>query len=278
MPLFDRYRVAVANDAERARWNDPGWVDSWTRREHLTDAVSPLLLGVAAPMSGRRVCDIGCGAGNLSVALGGLVGPEGDVVGVDISAPLLGLARRRAAGAPRVRFVQRDVQTQPLEEAPFDLAVSQFGVMFFDEPLVAFRAIRGTLRPGGRFVFACWRGVEHNPWHTGAALATLLPPSPTPAPGKSPVGPFALGEDDLVRTLLAGSGFGAVKGASYEISLRSPASAVVDRLQLGFMGIAPEKQEEALELVLGHLAQFSAGDGEYDLPLAFRIYDAEAPR
>jgi SAM-dependent methyltransferase len=264
----------VANDAERARWNDLEWVDSWTRREGLTDSVSPQLLRVADPVAGQRVCDLGCGGGNLSLALGRLVGPEGEVVGVDISAPLLEIARRRGVAARSVRFEQRDVQTDGLGGGLFDLAVSQFGVMFFDEPVVAFGAVRGGLRPEARFVFACWQGVERNPWHARAALTSLLPPSPAPGPGKSPVGPFVLSDDGYVHSLLRESGFSSVAVASFDTTVRGPAAAVVDRTQLAYMGILPERLDEAESRVLDHLREFSVGRDEYDFSLAFRIYDA----
>ena len=84
------------------------------------------------------------------------------------------------------RFVQLDVQTGTFDEAPFDLVASQFGVMFFDEPTAAFAAIRRTVAPGGRFVFACWQGVESNPWHVGTALRPLLPAPPVPPAGQEP--------------------------------------------------------------------------------------------
>ncbi len=264
----------MANDAERARWNDEGWAESWIHRERLTDAVSPVLLDVADPQPGQRVCDIGCGGGNLTVAVAERVGPRGEAVGMDVSGPLLELARRRVAGAPAVRFVLADLQTDAVPEEPFDLAVSQFGVMFFDEPEVAFAAIRRLLRPGGKLVFACWQGAEFNPWHTGVALSSEAPPPPALPPGKNPVGPFVFGDDLRVRGLLAAAGFATASGMPYRTVVRGPASAVVDRVQLGFMGIPPEKQDHALALVLGHLEQFAVGEGEYDFPLAFRVYDA----
>ena len=137
------------------------------------------------------------------------------------------------------------MQTEGLGAEPFDLAVSQLGVMFFDEPLAAFGAIRAGLRPGGRFVFACWQGVEHNPWHTGTALRSFVPPPRLPAPGKSPVGPFSLGDDEYVRDILGGAGFGDVAGTALEITVRAPASAVADPSLLEFMGVAPERLQEA---------------------------------
>jgi SAM-dependent methyltransferase len=170
-----------------------------------------------------------------------------------------------------------DVQTDSLDDARFDQAVSQFGVMFFDEPTKAFRAVRGLVRPGGRFVFACWQGVEQNSWHVASALRSFLPPPAPPAPGKSPVGPFALGDDEYVRELLEAAGFGAVEGTPYSLTLRAPASAVVDTALLSFMGVRPEHLDEAMALVERHLAQFEAGPDEFDFPLAFRVYEAANP-
>jgi SAM-dependent methyltransferase len=268
----------VANETELARWNDERWTAAWPQRERLTEAVSPYLLKAADARPGLRVCDLGCGGGGLTIMLAGLVVPGGQVVGVDVSAPLLDLARERtrAAGIENAHFVRVDVQTSSgeISEEPFDLAVSQFGVMFFDEPLAAFGAIRRLLRPGGRLVFACWQDVERNPWHVGTALRPLLPPPPVPPPGKSPVGPFALGDDEYVREILAGAGFVAVEGTPHETTVRAPASAVVDRSLLPFMGIAPAREEEALAIVAHHLEQFAVGPDEYAYPLAFRVYEA----
>jgi SAM-dependent methyltransferase len=166
------------------------------------------------------------------------------------------------------------VQTGGLGAEPFDLAISQLGVMFFDEPLAAFGAIRAGLRPGGRFVFACWQGVERNPWHTGTALRSFVPPPRLPAPGKSPVGPFSLGDDEYVRDILGGAGFGDVTCTALEITVRAPASAVADRSLLEFMGVAPERLQEAEVALDGHVARFAVEDGEYEYPLAFRVYEA----
>jgi SAM-dependent methyltransferase len=267
----------MANEREARRWNDPGWAGSWPKREQLTDGVSAYLLAAIGARPGQRVCDIGSGGGRLALALAAEVGEEGEVVGLDISGPLVDLAAERAAeaGVANARFVRADVQTDVLDEAPFDQAVSQFGVMFFDEPTKAFGTIRALLRPEGRFVFACWQGVEDNPWHVATALRTFLPPPPLPAPGKSPVGPFALGDDEYVHELLEAAAFGAVGVTPYSIRLRAPASAVVDTSLLSFMGVALERVDEAMSLVEAHLGQFAAGPDEFDFPLAFRIYEAE---
>ena len=258
----------MANDRERKRWNDDCWVAAWPDRERLTEALSAYVLSAAAVRPGQRVCDIGCGGGALTVALAGLVAPGGRATGLDLSAPLLDLARQRArqAGATDADFVVRDVQTDRWEGEPFDLAVSQLGVMFFDEPTAAFGAIRGLLVPGGRFVFACWQDVEHNPWHVSHVLRPLLTAPPVPPPGKSPVGPFALGDDEYARDILGGAGFGAVQSTPYAITVRAPASAVFDSSLFGFMGIASDRLDEAGALMEQHLAAVHRGGRRVRVP------------
>lgn len=269
----------MANEAEFARWNDEKWAAAWPQRERLTNEVSPFLLDAVDARAGQRVCDIGCGGGNLTLALAKLVGAGGEAIGIDISAPLLELARSRAseAGVANAQFVQMDMQTGSLGGEPLDLAVSQFGVMFFDEPTAAFAAIRRHLVPGGRLVFACWQEVERNPWYARAALRSLLPPRPTPPPGKSPTGPFVLGDDEYVRDLLAAAGFVSVESAAHEITVRAAAGAVIDRSQLWFMGVPPEEEEAALALVERHLERFAVGPDVYEFPLAFRVYRSVNP-
>jgi SAM-dependent methyltransferase len=265
----------VANEAETKRWNDDRWAAAWPKRERLTETVSPYLLAAIGARPGQRVLDIGCGGGGLALALASAVAPGGEVVGVDFSAPLLDLARARAdeAGAAGLRFVQLDVQTGALDGPPFDLAVSQFGVMFFDEPMAAFGTVRRTLGGDGRLVFACWQGVEHNPWHAGTALRPFVTPPRVPPPGKSPVGPFALGDDEYVREILEGAGFGSVTVTPHRTSVRAPASAIVDPSLLPMMGISPGREDEARAALDAHVARFAAGDA-YEYPLAFRVYEA----
>ena len=268
----------MANESETRRWNHPRWVATWPHRERLTDAVTAHVVKAADARSGQRIFDVGCGGGALAITLAEAVAPDGEVVGLDISSALLKLAGRRAAEAGRsnVRFLPMDVQTGTLEPGPFDLAVSQFGVMFFDEPTAALVAIKGRLAPDGRFVFACWQGVERNPWHVGTALRPLLPSPATPPPGKSPVGPFAFGDEEYVRELLEAAGFGTVRAEAHEATVRGPAQAVTDPSLFGLMGVPPEREEEAAARVEAHLAHFAVGPGEFEYPLAFMVYDAMA--
>jgi ubiquinone/menaquinone biosynthesis C-methylase UbiE len=117
------------------------------------------------PQVGQRVLDIGCGFGDTTQRIAGMVGPTGEAVGVDAAANFIEAARGEAAeaGASNARFLVADVQVTAFEET-FDLAFSRFGTMFFTSPVAALRNVRDSLRPGGRLVMVVWRRREDNEW------------------------------------------------------------------------------------------------------------------
>src|SRR5207249_2793421 len=102
-----------------------------------------------------RVLDIGCGCGSTTVLA---AARAAHAVGVDISAAMLEFARVRARDmrVSNVRFEQADAQTHPFGAASFDVAMSRFGIMFFDDPVAAFANIGRALAPRGRMVFVSW--------------------------------------------------------------------------------------------------------------------------
>lgn len=271
---------AGANRAERERWNDDQWTAAWPDREPLTDAATPALLQVADLQPGERVLDVGCGGGRSALEAARAVGETGSVVGADLSEALLELARARAdaAGATHVTFALADAQTDRITGALFDVVVSQFGVMFFDRPDRAFANIRSHLVPGGRLVFACWQGVESNPWHTGTVLRAFAPP-PRPAMGGdgSQPGPFSLGDPDRTMAMLERAGFVGVAYRNHALTLEVPARAVFGAGQLADLGVPPERTAEARAAVDGLLARFRIGPDRYSLPLAFRVVSAANP-
>jgi SAM-dependent methyltransferase len=267
------------NEAERQRWNDDRWAAIWPRRERLTDEVTAFVLDAAALQPGQRVLDVGCGGGKTSLAAAQAVGPEGAVVGADLSTPLTAVANRRAAeaGAVNVTFRVVDMQTDTVAGGPFDVALSQFGVMFFDEPVTAFGNIRSHLKPAGRIVFACWQTGDRNPWFFAPAIAELLPTPPPPAPGKSPTGPFALGDPAHTTGILRSAGFLEVHCSAHEMTVEAPPDSVVDADQLEFMGVPTDKIAVAQTAVDEHMRQFVLGPTRSRLPLAFQIFQATNP-
>ena len=130
-------------------------------------------------------------------------------LGIDISEPMLDLARRRAAeaGHTQATLVRADMSTYALLAARVRSRVSRFGVMFFADPVAAFANLRGALKPSGRLVFVCFRSLAENAWvlEPLSAVKHLLPPSPPPGPEEP--GQFAFADPDRVRRILGEAGF-----------------------------------------------------------------------
>ncbi|MEQ1820246.1 MAG: methyltransferase domain-containing protein [Terricaulis sp.] len=186
--------------------------EEWARQADLMDRMLQPLTQPAFDLlnlqPGERVLDIGCGAGATTLAAASYIG-DGEAVGVDISKPLLELARARAgARGANAHFVEADVSAAPLRDAPFDAAFSRFGVMFFDDTAAAFAKIRAAMNPNGRIVFICWRTFKENGWSHAplAALQPILKTPITPADPNAP-GPFQLQDPEKIKTMLATSGW-----------------------------------------------------------------------
>ena len=163
----------------------------------------------AGVKAGEAVLDIGCGCGDTSIDLATLVGVTGEVVGVDISEPMLARAEYMAAQTEltNVFFELGDVEAGPLHRDSFDLAFSRFGVMFFRNPATAFANVHAALRDGGRLTFACWQALKKNQW-VSIQMEAVLPLVPPPPPmGPEDPGPFSFADADRVRRILGEAGF-----------------------------------------------------------------------
>jgi SAM-dependent methyltransferase len=205
----------AANADQAEFWNSAPaekWVTHQADFDQRLRLLGDALIGRAAIRRGERVIDIGCGTGATTLALADQVGPEGSVLAIDLSAPMLALARRRSAdrGQDNVRFLRADAQSHRFEESAHDLLISRFGVMFFSDPVAAFGNLRSALRPGGRLGFVCWAALERNPWFAlplavGERWLGPAEPQPPHAPG-----PLAFSETGYVEEILAAAGFADV--------------------------------------------------------------------
>jgi SAM-dependent methyltransferase len=268
----------AANEHEHRRWNDEQWLQGWLRREAMTEAVTADLLSHLSLTAGQRVLDIGAGGGGTTLAIAAAVAPGGEAVGADISQGLVDRARRRAADAQlaNARFVVADVQQVTMDGTPFDAATSQFGVMFFDEPVRAFANIRSHLVSGGTLAFACWQGVDRNPWFAGPAIASVVGPPPPPPPGRRQTGPFCLAEPDVIGELLAEAGWADVTVTPYERTVPVARDVISDDAQLVFFGVPDDLVGEVQAAVDEQLAPLERPDGGYDAPLAYQVVTATA--
>lgn len=154
-----------------------------------------------------RVLDIGCGTGRTTRDAARSAG-EGSALGVDLSASMIERARElaRAERVHNVAFEQGDAQVHRFPEDGFDLAISRFGTMFFDDPVAAFANIAVALRPAGRLVMMVWQEHEHNEWSVAIERALGREGSPVPAPEARE--PFSLADQDTVEAILGAAGFG----------------------------------------------------------------------
>lgn len=175
------------------------WADEWRRTDVSFSELTPNLLHAIGAEAGEAVVDIGCGAGEVSMAVA-RARPAATVTGVDISADLVETARGRN-GLPNLSFEVADASQWRPATKP-DLYVSRHGVMFFPDPPAAFAHLAAIAAPRARMVFSCFRMAAENDW--AAAIAGLLPRSdgPTPTPGAP--GPFAFALPDHVRRCLKG--------------------------------------------------------------------------
>src|SRR5207244_5282039 len=158
-----------------ADWNGPSgerWVAYQARLDAMVAVFGQAAIEAAAPAAGERVLDVGCGAGASSLALAARVGAGGQVLGVDISEPLIGRARALAPQDTPVQFRVADASSAELPEGAFDILFSRFGVMFFDDPTAAFAHMRRALQPGARVAFGRWRARARDRRGRGATGVT----------------------------------------------------------------------------------------------------------
>lgn len=199
--------------SEIDQWNGPRgarWVTQQVRLDRVLAPLDAQGLATAEPASGERVIEVGCGCGASTLALADRVGPSGSVLGVDISGPMLAVARTRTRSRPWVALREGDAARVTLsgKDGQADLLYSRLGVMFFDDPAAAFTNLRRALRPGGRLAFVCWRSAAENPWHTvpfeaaREAAGVAVAPDPPGAPG-----PFAFADSEHVLGILKHAGF-----------------------------------------------------------------------
>jgi SAM-dependent methyltransferase len=235
-----------ANPQQAEYWNSvagPKWVKYGAEMDSRLRPMTFGLLERSAIGPGTDVLDVGCGAGSTTEQIAHSVGPTGTVLGLDISELLLSVARDRCAALSHATFLNADAQVHPFAPESFDVLMSRFGVMFFDDPFAAFANLLNALRPGGKLHFVCWASADRNEWFTvplNVAKEHLGPPEP--ASPRAP-GPLAFSDCDYVAEILSVAGFRNIEIDSVETAIVSSDS--------------PEKQAE-LYLRMGPAARLVA--------------------
>lgn len=179
---------------------------TWAENYRLTDrsftGLTEQLLARIGNCEGQNVLDIGCGAGEISIAVA-RSNKSANLIGVDVSPTLIATATKRGADHANLRFEEADAGSWKPSDFAADKLISRHGVMFFDVPRAAFSHLREISRPGAELIFTCFRSPALNAWASEMASLLQLPPNPNPyAPG-----PFAFAEPDHVHGILGDAGW-----------------------------------------------------------------------
>lgn len=285
---------AASNREATEAWSGPLFETFVRFRELVTGGLGAhgeAAMAAYPPRSGDRVVDLGCGFGDTTQWLAGLVGDGGEAVGIDVSEPFIETARKEAeeAGVENVRFEVGDVQVTEFGET-FDYAFSRMGIMFFANPVQALRNVRAALAPGGRLCAVVWRRKLDNEWVSRAEQVVeqyLDHPEETDEPTCGP-GPFSMANADTVSEQLKIAGFEEIALQRCDLPLKIGKDldhAVEFNMSLGPAGevlrLWEDRVDEIRPKIAGELrealAEFEGPDGVF-APASTWIIGARAPR
>lgn len=175
---------------------------------HHSEAVFPSL----PVREGDRVLDVGCGFGDTAIKLARLVGPAGEVIGVDCCDAFLEIAQKEiaASGLSNISLMRGDAEIA-LPKGEYDFVFARFGTMFFANPVAGLRNMRRALKPGGRMVHIVWRRRADNPWLSMAKDVVLqFLPEPGADAATCGPGPFSMANEEMVRGMMKTAGYDEV--------------------------------------------------------------------
>lgn len=248
------------NQAQAELWNGlagRNWVEQNALLDRLLEPLVQPLVDDVRRQGARDVLDIGCGAGATTFAVARSLRGQGRCTGLDLSAPLIDLARRLAVetGVDNADFVVADAQLHAFPPGRFDAVISRFGVMFFDDPVAAFANLRRAARTDARLAMVAWRGIEDNPFMTAAerAAAPLLPEAPPRAPDAP--GQFAFADRERVSRILTAAGWREVDLQPLDVACRMPADDLatyavrMGPVSLALPNLEADRREAVIEAV-----------------------------
>ncbi|MET3496426.1 class I SAM-dependent methyltransferase [Variovorax boronicumulans] len=275
------------NNEQTALWNGRAghaWVDEQAVLDRMFEPFEHLLVDAVRAASALRVLDVGCGTGSTTLAIARLLGAGGRCTGVDISAPMLARAWSRSEREDTpAGFMQADVQGHAFEPASFDMVVSRFGVMFFEDPVAAFASLRRAAKAGAPLRAIAWRSAAENPFMTTGerAAAPLLSNMPVRQPGAP--GQFAFADRLRVASILQQSGWGDIDIQPIDVDCTLPEKELVGYLtRLGAVGqvlqdAAEPTRKRVIDAVRAAFEPYVRGD-EVRFPAACWMLCARAPK
>ena len=266
------------NDKQGQYWNEaPGqsWVINDAAMNERLQAISDILFEGLDASGCNNGLDIGCGAGSTTRRLAAIMGNQARVTGLDISEKLLALARSHPESVGK-DFLQADAQSCKFEPEGFDLAISRFGVMFFENPFKAFQNIKSAVQKGREIRFVCWAPISANDFFlsplntvvdiTGVSFAE---------PGKEP-GPLAFSDRTYLSSILKAAEFSSINIDIVETSISTKDSVEKNAsllMEIG-MGFRAIKEATPTDEVLNEIREAFVADGIKRLQNGLISYDA----
>jgi len=266
------------NDKQGQYWNEsPGqsWVINDSAMNERLQAISDILFEGLDATGCNNGLDIGCGAGSTTRRLAAIMGNQARVTGLDISEKLLALARSHPESVGK-DFLQADAQSYKFEPERFDLAISRFGVMFFENPFKAFQNIKSAVQKGREIRFVCWAPISANDFFlsplntvvdiTGVSFAE---------PGKEP-GPLAFSDRTYLSSILKAAEFSSINIDIVETSISTKDSVEKNAsllMEIG-MGFRAIKEATPTDEVLNEIKEAFVADGNKRLQNGLISYDA----
>lgn len=265
--------IQTVAEQQRAFWNSnvgDKWVANQSALDRLFDQLTESLLQDARIKPGEKIIDVGCGAGTTTRKLADKVGAEGQVLGVDISTPLLAAASAQVV-EDHVAFFEGDAGSAEIPLQGVDLIFSRFGVMFFADPVAAFSHMRKVLAPDGRLCFVCWSHTQDNPWFATPikVIAARFAPLEL-APARAP-GPMAFAETDYIEEILGRAKFDNIVVTTREVFMtgsEGPAKTAEFLMEfgpgsriLGKLDVDEETKQQLIVDLAGQLEEFKIDRG-----------------
>jgi ubiquinone/menaquinone biosynthesis C-methylase UbiE len=236
---------------------------------------APGLLDTAGVRAGERVIDIACGTGVVTRAAAARVGRHGHVVGLDINAGMLAVARAQidAEGAP-IEWLETDAQAIALPDASFNVALCQQGLQQFPDRPAALREMRRVLVEGGRLALSVWSRIDGNPGM--AALAAALERHVGVAAANNRRAPFVLSDADALHALLEEAGFQQIELRTLTEFARFPSPEALVEAQLAAtplstLGALAEDTRRAIARDVRADVQCYVRDGRFAVPMEAHI-------
>ncbi len=239
----------TANEQEML-WNGiagRAWVDIQEMLDRMFKPFEELLVEAVSTHFAGRVLDVGCGTGATTLAVARLLGANGHCLGIDISEPMLAHARARAEreNVP-ASFIRADAQTHAFEPASFDVIISRFGVMFFDDPVRAFANLRRAATSNAGLRFVAWRSAAENPFMTTAERAAAPLVANIPARSPDAPGQFAFGDERRIHRILDESGWTGIEIRPIDVGCTLPEKELACYFaRLGPLGRVLHEADEA---------------------------------